>query len=51
MLVRYPRLGFGAEFLACLEGQAGRKPASAAAASVAHDAAGRIPANPLERYA
>jgi hypothetical protein len=30
ILARYPRLGFGAEFLACLEDQARRKPGSAA---------------------
>jgi hypothetical protein len=48
MLARYPRLGFGAEFLACFEDQATRKPGSAAAASVSKDVAGRIAANPLE---
>ncbi|WP_214411747.1 HD domain-containing protein [Sphaerisporangium fuscum] len=48
MLARYPRLGFGAEFLACFEDQARRKPDSAAAASVRNDVAGRIAANPLE---
>src|SRR3954469_17573334 len=47
MLARYPRLGFGAEFLACFEDQARRKPGSAAAASVGKDVAGRIAANPL----
>ena len=51
MLARYPRQGFGREFLACFEIQARRKPDSAAAASVAKDAAGRIAANPLEGYA
>lgn len=51
MLARYPRLGFGVEFLACFDDQARRKPESAAAASVAHDMAARIAANPLERYA
>jgi hypothetical protein len=50
ILARYPRLGFGAEFLACLEDQARRKPGSAAAASVGKDAAGRIAANPLEGH-
>jgi hypothetical protein len=40
MLARYPRLGFGAEFLACLEDQARRKPGSAAAASVGRIRAG-----------
>lgn len=47
MLARYPRLGFGAEFLACLEDQARRKPGSAAAVSVGTDVAARIAANPL----
>ena len=50
MLARYPRLGFGAEFLACFEDQARRKPGSAAAASVDNDAAGAIAANPLEGH-
>jgi hypothetical protein len=40
--------GFGSEFLACFEDQATRKPGSAAAASVANNAAGRIIANPLD---
>ncbi|MBB6550496.1 cyanamide hydratase [Nonomuraea rubra] len=48
LLARYPRLGFGAEFLACFEDQTRRKPDSAAAASVRNDVAGRIAANPLE---
>jgi hypothetical protein len=48
LLAQYPRLGFGAEFLACFEDQARRKPDSAAAASVGRDVAGRIAANPLE---
>ncbi|MGH3642543.1 MAG: HD domain-containing protein [Mycobacterium sp.] len=48
LLARYPRLDFGSEFLACFEDQAVRKPGSAAAASVANDAAGRIRANPLD---
>ena len=47
MLARYPRLGFGAEFLTCFEDQARRKPDSAAAASVRNDLARRIAANPL----
>lgn len=46
-LARYPWLGFGAEFLACFEDQARRKPGSAAAASIGKDIAGRIAANPL----
>jgi HD domain len=50
MLARYPRLGFGAEFLACFEDQARRKPGSAAAAAVDKNAAGRIAANPLEGH-
>jgi hypothetical protein len=48
ILDRYPRLGFGSEFLACFEDQASRKPDSAAAGSVANNAAGRINANPLD---
>ena len=48
LLALYPRLGFGPEFLATFEDQARRKPASAAAASVENDLAGRIAANPLE---
>lgn len=48
VLARYPRLGFGAEFLACFQDQAKRKPGSAAASSVANDAAERIAANPLD---
>ncbi|MEV5544094.1 HD domain-containing protein [Saccharopolyspora shandongensis] len=50
LLVRYPRLGFGAEFLAHFQNQAKRKPGSAAAASVDKDVAGRIAANPLEGH-
>jgi hypothetical protein len=50
MLARYPRLGFGAEFLACFQDQARRKPGSAAAASVDKDLAGRLAANPLEGH-
>jgi hypothetical protein len=48
-LARYPWSGFGAEFLACFQDQARRKPRSAAAASVSRDVAGRIAANPLDR--
>ncbi len=48
MLARYPRHGFGGEFLACFEDQALRKPGSSAAASMANNGAGRIKANPLE---
>jgi hypothetical protein len=50
MLARYPREGFGSEFLACFEDQAMRKPNSAAAGSIAHDVAGLIAANPLEGH-
>jgi hypothetical protein len=48
ILGRYPRLGFGAEFAACFEDQAQRKPDSAAAASIANNGAQRIAANPLD---
>ena len=48
ILARHPRQGLGSEFLACFEDQARRKPGSAAAASVANNAAGRIKANPLD---
>jgi hypothetical protein len=50
ILAQYPRQGFGAEFLACFEDQATRKPGGAAAASIAKDAGGRIAANPLENH-
>jgi hypothetical protein len=50
ILARYPRLGFGAEFLSCFEDQARRKPGSAAAASIRKDVAGRIAANPLDGH-
>jgi hypothetical protein len=48
LLVRYPRRGFGSEFLACFEDQAGRKPGSAAATSIAKNAAVLMTANPLD---
>ena len=48
ILARYPRQGFGGEFLACFEDQAKRKPRSAAAASIANNGAERINANPLD---
>jgi hypothetical protein len=48
ILARYPRIGFGAEFVACFEDQAQRKPGSAAAASIANNGAQRIAANPLD---
>ncbi|CRZ15932.1 HD domain-containing protein [Mycolicibacterium neworleansense] len=48
ILTRYPRQGFGSEFIACFEDQARRKPDGAAAASVANHGAERIRANPLD---
>ena len=48
ILGRYPRIGFGAEFVACFQDQAKRKPGSAAAASIANNGAQRIAANPLD---
>ncbi|MFV8053578.1 HD domain-containing protein [Mycobacterium sp. 48b] len=48
ILGRYPRQGFGSEFIACFEDQAKRKPGGAAAASVANNGAERIRANPLD---
>jgi hypothetical protein len=48
ILARYPRQGFGSEFLASFEDQARRKPRCAAAVLVANNAAGRIKANPLD---
>jgi hypothetical protein len=48
ILARYPRQGFGSEFVACFEDQARRKPDSAAAASIASNGAARIKANPLD---
>jgi HD superfamily phosphodiesterase len=48
ILARYPRQGFGSEFIACFEDQGRRKPGGAAAASVAHNGADRIRANPLD---
>jgi hypothetical protein len=48
ILDRYPRLGFGDEFLARFEDQAKRKPGSAAAASIAAGLAEKVAANPLE---
>jgi hypothetical protein len=50
VLARFPRLGFGAELLACLEDQARRKPGSTAASSVGRDLVSRIAANPLEGF-
>jgi hypothetical protein len=48
-LERYPRLELAAEFLACFEEQARRKPDSTAAAAVRSGIAQRLAANPLER--
>ncbi|MBN3513194.1 cyanamide hydratase [Mycolicibacterium septicum] len=48
ILARYPRRGFGTEFITCFEDQARRKPGGAAAASVANNGAERIRANPLD---
>lgn len=48
ILARYPRQGFGDEFIACFQDQAQRKPDSAAAASINSNGAGRIKANPLD---
>jgi hypothetical protein len=45
---RYPRLGFGSEFLACFEDQARRKPHSAAAVSVSNNAAERMLGHTLD---
>lgn len=47
VLTHYPRLDFGAQFLACFENQAGRKPDSAAGQAVTGGIAARIAANPL----
>ena len=48
VLDRYPRLDLAAQFLACFEDQARRKPQSQAAAAVRSGIAGRLAANPLE---
>jgi hypothetical protein len=48
ILARYPRQGFGSEFLECFKDQGLRKPDSAAAASITNNLAGRIKANPLD---
>src|SRR5262245_37353616 len=48
LLARYPRYGFGSEFIACFNDQAQRKPDSTAAKSVADDAEALINANPLD---
>jgi HD domain len=48
VLDRYPRLDLAAQFLACFEEQARRKPQSQAATAVRTGVAGRLAANPLE---
>lgn len=48
ILARYPRQGFGSEFVVYFEDQARRKPNGAAAASIANHGAERIRANPLD---
>jgi cyanamide hydratase family protein with HD domain len=48
VLAAHPRERFAAEFAACFEDQAKRKPDSAAAASIAHGGAARMAANPLD---
>jgi hypothetical protein len=50
VLARYPRAGFGAEFAACFQNQAERKPDGTAAGLLASGGAQRIAANPLETY-
>ncbi|WP_327001023.1 HD domain-containing protein [Dactylosporangium sp. NBC_01737] len=50
ILGRYPRLGFGEEFLAAFQDQARRKPGSAAAASIGRNLAGRIAVHPLDGH-
>ncbi|MCT9931407.1 hypothetical protein N5079_14380 [Planotetraspora sp. A-T 1434] len=48
MIGRYPRLGFGEEFLSSFEEQARRKPYSAASEGVGGGIGARIAANPLD---
>jgi len=48
VLDRYPRLDLGAEFVACFETQAARKPDSSPAAALASGMAERVASNPLE---
>jgi len=50
VLDRYPRLELAAEFIACFEEQARRKPGSQAAAAIRAGIADRLAANPLERH-
>lgn len=49
VLGRYPRQGFGAEFVALCSAQAERKPGSAAAEAMRSGIADRVAANPLDR--
>lgn len=49
VLRRYPRLDLRAEFTACFQDQAARKPDQAAAGSLAGGLAARLAANPLDR--
>lgn len=51
VLVRYPRLGLGEEFIGYFEAQAKRKPLCLAAKCVHSGWAVRVAANPLEREA
>jgi hypothetical protein len=50
VLARYPRLEFNAEFVACFEDQAKRKPDSAAAGAVSAGVAGLLAVNPLQNH-
>jgi hypothetical protein len=49
VLERYPRLGLAAEFVACFQDQADRKPYSLAAKFMSRGFAARVAANPLDR--
>jgi hypothetical protein len=48
VLQRYPRSGLAAEFLACFQAQADRKPASSAARAIGSGLTTRMAANPLD---
>ena len=48
VLQRYPRSGLAAEFLACFQAQADRKPASSAARAIRTGLATRMSTNPLD---
>ncbi|GGL05514.1 cyanamide hydratase [Sphaerisporangium melleum] len=50
VIARYPRLDLAAEFTACFEDQAARKPDTTAARAVRSGIAGRLAANPLEAH-